>query len=68
MQIFTLNKWTEAIEPCDWIREELEEAEEGDPAGRPGVSFNLDPGGLSNTRPPTRQHTPADMGPPTHIE
>jgi hypothetical protein len=30
--------------------------------------INLDPQDLSNTEPPTRQHTPADMRPPTHIE
>jgi hypothetical protein len=48
----------------------LEEAvEEGDPVGGgPAVSTNLDPQDLSDTGPPTRQHTPADMRPPTHIQ
>jgi hypothetical protein len=35
------------------------------PAGRPAVSINLDPRDLSNTGAPNRQHTPADMRPPT---
>jgi hypothetical protein len=44
MQILTHNQWTEAADPCDWIREKLEEAEEeGNPIGRPAVSINLDP-------------------------
>ena len=44
MQIFAPNQWTEAADPCGWIREKLEEAEEeGDPVGGPAVSINLDP-------------------------
>jgi hypothetical protein len=27
MLIFTTSPWTEAADPCGWIREELEEAE-----------------------------------------
>jgi hypothetical protein len=47
----------------------LKEAEEkGDPVGGTAMSINLDPQDLSNTGPPNRQHTPADMRPPTHIE
>ena len=47
----------------------LKEAEEeGDPAGGPAVSLNLDLQDLSNTGPPNRQHTPADIEPPTHIQ
>ena len=43
-QIFASNQWTEAADPCGWIREKLEEAEEeGEPVGRPAVSINLDP-------------------------
>jgi hypothetical protein len=62
-------KWTEAADPCGWIREKLEEAEEeGDPVGGPTVSTNLDPRDLSDTMPPTIQHTAADMRPPTHIQ
>jgi hypothetical protein len=42
MQIFTPNQWTEAADPCGWIREKLEEAEEkNDPVGGPAVSINL---------------------------
>jgi hypothetical protein len=43
-------------------------AEEGDTVGIPGVSTNLDPGDLSDTGTPTRQHTPADMRSSTHIQ
>jgi hypothetical protein len=38
------------------------------PGGGPAVSIYLDPRDLSNTGPPNRQHTPADMRPPTHIQ
>ena len=46
----------------------LKEAEDkGDSVGGPAVLINLDLGYLSNTGPPNRQHTPADMRPPnTH--
>jgi hypothetical protein len=68
MQIFAPNQWTEAADPCGWIRESLEEAEQkGKHLERPVVSINLDPQDLSNSWPPNRQHTPADMRPPTHI-
>jgi hypothetical protein len=44
MQIFASNQWTEVAYPCGCIREMLEEAEEeGDPAGGPAVTINLDP-------------------------
>jgi hypothetical protein len=47
----------------------LKEAEEkGNLVGEPVVSINLDPQDLSNTRPPKRQHTPAHMRPPTHMQ
>jgi hypothetical protein len=69
MQTFTPKQWTEAADPCGWIRGKLEEAEEeGDSVGEPAVSINLDPGNLSDTGTSTRQHTPADMRPPTHIQ
>jgi len=43
----------------------LEEAEEeGSPMGRPAVSTDLDPQDLSDTEPPSRQHTLAGH---THI-
>jgi hypothetical protein len=31
MQIFALNQWTEAADPCDWIRERLEVEDESNP-------------------------------------
>jgi hypothetical protein len=58
-----------SCQPCGWIREKLEEAEEdSDPVGGPVVSINLEPRDFSDTGPPTRQHTPADMRPPTHLQ
>jgi hypothetical protein len=43
MQILSPNQWTEAADPCFWIRDKLEEAEEkGYPVGGPAVSINLD--------------------------
>jgi hypothetical protein len=42
VQILTPNQWNEVWEPCDRIRERLEEVEEeGDPIGKPAVSTNL---------------------------
>ena len=41
----------------------MKEAEKGEPAGGPAISINLNPQDLSNTEPPNRQHTPADMRP-----
>jgi hypothetical protein len=47
----------------------MKEAEEKcDPVGGPAVSIYLDPLDLSNTGPLNRQHTPAEMRPPTHIQ
>jgi hypothetical protein len=44
----------------------LKEGEEkGYPVGGPEVSIILDPQDLSNTGPPSRQHTPAEV---THIQ
>ena len=68
-QIFTPNQWTEAGDSCGWIREKLKEAQEyGYPVGRPAVSTNRDSPDVSDTEPPTRQHTPVDMRPPTCIQ
>jgi hypothetical protein len=68
MQIFAPNQWTEAADPCDLIREKLEEVEEeGNLVGRPAVSINLAPRDLSDTGSPTRQHIPAYLRLPTHI-
>ena len=41
-------QWTEACDPCDWIRENLE-GEEGDSIGRPAVWTNMDPLDISDT-------------------
>jgi hypothetical protein len=49
-----------------YLKKEAEE--KGDPVERPAVSINLDSSDLSNIGPPNRQHTPADMRPPTHIQ
>jgi hypothetical protein len=40
-QMLIPKQWTEVGDPCGWIREKLEEAEEGNPIGRPAVSTNL---------------------------
>jgi hypothetical protein len=67
MQILIPNQWREAGEPSGWIRKRPEEAEEeGNLIGRPAVSTSLDPRDLSDTEPPIRQHTLADMR-PQHI-
>jgi hypothetical protein len=64
MQIFTPNQWTEAADPCGWIRRKLEEDEkEGNPVGGQVVIINLDPRDLSDTGPPNSQHIPAEMRP-----
>jgi hypothetical protein len=64
VQILTSNQWTEVGDPCDWIRERLEEAEEeGDPIGRPAVSTNLDPQYLPDIETTTRQPTGAGLRP-----
>jgi len=69
MQICAPNQWTEAAEPSGWIKEKLEEAEEeGNPVRGLAVSINLEPWDLLDTGSPTRQHTPAEMRPPTHIQ
>lgn len=66
MQRLALNQWTEVINSCVWIGEKVEEAkEEGSPMARPAFSIDLDPRDLSDTEPPTIQHTPADMRSPT---
>jgi hypothetical protein len=47
----------------------LKEAEQkGNPVGGPAVPINLDLQDLSNTGPPNRQHIPADMRSPIHIQ
>jgi hypothetical protein len=42
--------------------------EEGNSIEGPAVPINLDPRGFLNTGPSNRQHTPADMRLPTHIQ
>jgi hypothetical protein len=57
------------LTPVAELRKSWEEAEEeGNPVGGPAVSINLDPQDLLDTGSPTRQHTPADMRPPTIIQ
>jgi hypothetical protein len=69
MQIFAPNQWTEVADPCGKIRERLKEAEYmGHPVGGLAVSINLALLELSNIGPSTRQHTPADMMTPIHIQ
>ena len=51
MHISPPNQWTETGDPCDWIREILEEGEEGDSIGRPAVWTNMEPIDLSDTEP-----------------
>jgi hypothetical protein len=47
----------------------LEEVKEkGNPKERPVTSIKLEPQGLSENEPPTRQHTPAVIRPPTYIQ
>jgi hypothetical protein len=47
----------------------MKEAEaKGNPVEGPAISINLGPQDLLNIGPPNKQHTPADMRPPTHIE
>jgi hypothetical protein len=45
-----------------------EAEEEGDPVEGPAVSINLDPQYLLKTGTPNKQHIPADMRHPTHIQ
>jgi hypothetical protein len=69
MQIFAPNQNTEAADPCCWNKERLEKAEEESKrVGRLAVSINLDSCDLSNTGPSNRQHIPAEMRPPKHIQ
>jgi hypothetical protein len=66
--ILTPNHWTEVMDPCDWIRDRLEEAkEEGNPIGRPAISTNMDPWDLSDTEPPNMKHTWTGLRPPWYI-
>jgi len=65
MAIFTPNQWTEDADPWGLIRAMLEEAdEEGDSLER--LSFPTRD--LSDTGSKTRQHTAADMMPPTYLK
>jgi hypothetical protein len=69
MQIIYTQPMDRSWDLCGWIREKLGEAEEeGEPVGGPAFSTNLDLWDNSDTGPPTRPHTPADMRPRTHIQ
>jgi hypothetical protein len=69
MQVIIRKQWTEADDLCGWIRENLEEdGEQGNPIRTPAVSTNLGTWELSDTDPPTRQDTPADMTSPTRLQ
>jgi hypothetical protein len=70
MQIFGPNQWIKAADPCGWIRKKLDETEKEDnPIGGPAVLINLDPLGLSDPGPPTKQNaTQADMKFLTHTQ
>jgi hypothetical protein len=58
MQILRINHWTEVGDPYGRVRGRIEGAEgDGNPIGRPTVSTNLDPRELSETKPPTKEHT-----------
>ena len=62
-----LNAASAAVEEGIVLSLPLKEAEEkGDPVGGPAVSINMDFQDFSNTGPPNRQDTSADMRPPTH--
>jgi hypothetical protein len=39
--VFALNQWAEADDPCGWIREKLDEAEEEDTVGESALSTKL---------------------------
>ena len=68
-QLLTPNQWSEVEDPCGWIKERLEEAEEeDDPIRRPTLSTNLDSWDLSDPQPPRRQHTLAGPRSLTHIQ
>jgi hypothetical protein len=54
----------EAADPCGWIWGKLEEAEEeGNPVGGSVSTWTFEIS--QDTGSPTRQHTPADIRPPT---
>jgi hypothetical protein len=64
MEIFVLNQWTEAADPCGWIRGKLEESEEeGNPVVGAAISINLDLQDLLDTGPSTRQCSQLKWGP-----
>jgi hypothetical protein len=58
MQILTANHWTEARDPYGRVRRRTERTEGGgNPIGRLAVSSNLALWELSETEPPTKEHT-----------
>ena len=56
--------WQHSERPNKQLKQEMQ----GNPGGGPAVSINLDLQDLSNTGPPNRQHTPADMMPLAYLQ
>jgi hypothetical protein len=65
MQIFLPNQWAEAGEPCWWIREKLGWVTLYKDQQSQLTWSTLD---LSDTEPPTKEHTLSDMKPSTQIQ
>jgi hypothetical protein len=70
MQIFAHNNGQKLLTPVVelWKGWKKLRRRASDPVVGLAVSINLDPRGISDTEPPTRQHTPADMRTLTHIQ
>jgi hypothetical protein len=67
MQILIANHWTEVGDPSGKVRGQIEEAEGYcNPVGRPKISTNQDLWELPETKPPTKEHTCADLCPLPH--
>jgi hypothetical protein len=68
MQILTANHWTEVRDPYGRVRGRIEGTKGGgNSIGRPTVLTNLDPWGLSETEPPTKEHTLAGLRSLAHM-
>jgi hypothetical protein len=68
MQILTAKHCPEGRDVYGRDRGRIEGTEgDGNPIGRPTASANLDPWELSETKPPTKDHTQASLRPPAHM-